>query len=201
MPVLELLGIAKVGRVLALVTVVGAAAGGGGFWAGSEWTKGRAAITEVVDLRADAEVLREQAEQIRRNAHAAAQDLRTSARRMDAIVLAHQESRDALDTLFRRQRVAFDSQLDRAEAADLLACRIGDFGMRVWAAAAEGRDLDPAGAAGADPGVADAAVPGEPAHAAERQRQGGAGDVDGGGTDLPPLQPEQGRPRGGGAGL
>jgi hypothetical protein len=201
MSVLAILGIAKWGRVAALVGIVATSAAGGGFWAGKEWTEGRRAQAEVVDLRADATALREAANELRQSGANAAQDMRTSARRMDAISIAHQEVVDGIDRLLVEQREALDSQIDSAAAADLRACRIGNFGMRIWAEAATGGAAvagSPAGAASANPWWLEGAVPPSPADADQRFRPGGVGGVPAGGSAVLPLPEKQGKAGGGG---
>ncbi len=138
MSVLAFLGVTRIGPTLWLLAAVATSAGAGGFWAGREWTQGRTAQREVVDLRADATALREAAESLRQNSVATAQDARTAARRMDLIASQHQESLDAIDSLFVVQRDVLDAQLASAAAADLLRCRVGAFGVQIWNDAASG---------------------------------------------------------------
>lgn len=184
------LGIAKIGRVVSLLVLTSAAAAGGGWWAGSEWTKGQRAIADVGDLQADAAALRDAAQQLRMNAAHAAQDMRTSARRMDTIATDYVETLSGIEDLLGEQRQAFRAALDSADAADLLACRLGDFGLRWWTAAATGANVDPdaSAPAGAYPAGADSAVPEAPADPAERHRGGGAGGVPGDGGAVSPLR-------------
>lgn len=198
MSLLAALGIAKLGRVIALTVFVASTAGAGGFWAGTEWNKGRVAITEVSELRADAVELRDAANDLRTRSVAAAQDFRTSATRMDVIAAAHQETMDELDALYLGQQAAFERQLASVEAADLLRCRIGGFGLRVWAEAAAGSEpLDAEGAARFGAFWPEAIVPVDPAHAPGRFWPGGAADVAGSSADVPPLPAVEGPSDGG----
>lgn len=199
MNVLEFLGIARVGRVVSLLIATSAAAGASGWWAGVEWHKGQRAQADVVDLQADAQALRDAAAELRQNAANAAQDMRTSALRMDLIATNYVETLSGIDQLLDDQQHAFRSALASADAADLLACRLGDFGLRWWTAAATGADadFDAGGAAGADPARADPAVPEAPADPGGRYGGGGAGSGAGDGAPIPPLRRWEGKAGGG----
>jgi len=191
MSVAKLLGVASVGRVAALLALVAMAAAGGGFWAGQEWRQGRTAQAQVVGLQADAAELRQAVEELRRRARDAAQDMRTAARRMDAISLDHWRHVDALDSLYADHRDALDMQIATAAAAQLRACRIGDFGLQLWAAAAAGHALDAAAVAGPATEPPSAGVPGGTTDTGNGYGRGGDAGMDRSRTDLPPLPPGQ----------
>lgn len=201
MNVLALLGIAKWGRVATLVCVFSASAAAGGFWAGTQWTEGRKAVAEVVDLKADAAVLRSAAEELRRNSVTSAQDMRTSARRMDVIAAQHMESLDAIDGLFSVQREVLDAQLNSAAAAELVACRFGAFGVRVWNEAAAGITPAAAAATGADTWWSPAPVPGESSDLVDWLWRGSDQGVAAGGQAISPLPGATGGPDEGGESL
>lgn len=191
MKVLGLLGIARLGRVMTMLAVASSATAAAGFWAGAEWAKGRAAVAEVVDLRADATALRDAADKLRRNSVDAAQDARTAARRMDVIATQHAESLDAIDSLFVAQRDALDAHLASVEAADLLRCRIGNLGMRLWAEAAAGDFSDATDAAASYPWQPAGGLPAHPADALGRFRPGGVAGVADRGAAVPPVPDRQ----------
>ena len=192
MSIASALGITSAGRIAALLAAVAAASAGCGFWAGMEWQRGQTAQAQVIDLRADANTLRDAVAELRQQSVYAAQDMRIAAARMDAITFDHWSTLNALDELHEAQRAALDDHLATAAAAELRACRIGDIGLQLWAAAAAGQPVIAGGTAGASAEPPARQLPGGTSDAGQRQRQSGAGSVDSGGADLPPLPREQG---------
>lgn len=201
MSLARFIGAASLGRVAALLVLVAAAAASGGFWAGQEWRQGRTAQAQVIELQADAASLRQAADELRQRARDAAQDMRTAARRMDAISLDHWRHMDALDSLYADHRDALDMQIATAAAAHLRACRIGNFGLQLWAAAAAGHTLDASDVAGPTAEPPAAGVPSGAANTDHGYGRGGDADLDRGGANLPPLPAEQDGPDTGGGQL
>lgn len=197
MSIARVLGIASAGRVAALLTIMGAASAAGGFWCGQEWQRGQTAQAQVIDLRADADTLHSAMAELRQQSVNAAQDMRIAAARMDAITFDHWSTLNALDTLYEAQREALEDHLATAAAAELRACRIGDIGLQLWAAAAAGQPVIAGGTASAGEQPPAGGVPGVAADAEERHGRRGAGSVDSGGADVPPLPREQGGTGGG----
>lgn len=188
MSVLDVLGIARAGRALAALAVVASITTGAGVWVAIQWDRGQRAQADVASLRESVRELRTATADLRDRAIAVVQDVQTSALRMNVIAGQYQEQTDALDELFAAQRAAFESGLAQAVAPDdLRDCRIGAFGMRVWADAANGLDGNSPAATGADPSQPADRLPADPPGAGRRLGPDSAAHLDAGCAAVPPL--------------
>lgn len=177
-------GITRIGRSLALLGIATAAAASAGVWLGMEWQQGQQAQLDRDTLRLQVERLHFAANQLRKRGVDIAQDFRTAATRMERLSLHHQEQIDALDDSHAAQRDALADYL--ASRLDLMQCRLGPDGMRLWAAAA---GVEPAAASAAThPGDAEGAMPGHAAYPGLGWDGRAAGGLGGRGAPVPPLQ-------------
>jgi phage tail protein X len=193
-------GLAKAGSfkllpyALVAAVALAVASAAGGFYAGQQFERGRAALAQLPTLRADAVALSESAQQLRRNAAESAARFRRSALALDLIRARHEDAADELRKTFAAQGAVLDDYL--AARPDLSAVRLDADGVQLWNAAARAAEpaQRPAGADRADPTHT---VPGEPAGAAGGRVDGGhAAGLDGSGGAVPRLPERQAEPSG-----
>jgi len=194
-------GLAKVGGAkllpYALVAAVALAllSATGGFYAGQEFERGKAALAALPELRANNVALAEHAETIRRESIAAQDRFRRSALALELVRTRYEDSLNEIDRIAAAQGAALDEYL--ASRPELDAVRLDADGVRLWNTAARGTDPAQPAAGGAS-GRAAQALPGDPTRAAAgRQRGGHAADVEASGDAVPAVPTPTGLAGGG----
>lgn len=194
-------GLAKVGGAkllpYALVAAVALVllSATGGFYAGQEFERGKAALAALPELRANNVALAEHAETIRRESIAAQDRFRRSALALELVRTRYEDSLNEIDRIAAAQGAALDEYL--ASRPELDAVRLDADGVRLWNAAARGTDPAQPATGGAS-GRAAQALPGDPAGAAAgRQRGGHAADVEASGDAVPAVPTPTGLAGGG----
>ena len=194
-------GLAKVGGAkllpYALVAAVALAllSATGGFYAGQEFERGKAALAVLPELRANNVALAEHAETIRRESIAAQDRFRRSALALELVRTRYEDSLNEIDRIAAAQGAALDEYL--ASRPELDAVRLDADGVRLWNAAARGADPAQPATGGAS-GRAAQALPGDPTGAAAGcQRGGHAADVEDSRDPVPPVPTQTGLAGGG----